>query len=151
MNFIKKHICIFVMLGIIVLTIIGAIILKSAFFPDENQAIYGNRIEGIKDYKITEETKNKIKEAMQEGSSSQKIRITGRLVYITVKLNADVSLETAKSLANKGVEVFPEEQKKYYDIQFIMANDSNQAQFPIIGYKHHTRTAISWSKDRTEK
>ena len=39
--------------------------------------------------------------------------------------------------------------KNYYDIQFIIENDTNTAEFPIIGYKHHTKPEISWTKDRT--
>ena len=34
------------------------------------------------------------------------------------------------------------------DIQILINNKANTEQFPIIGYKHHTKGGIAWNKDR---
>lgn len=42
--------------------------------------------------------------------------------------------------------------KKYYDFQiFLKKSDKaeNSKQFPVVGYKHHVRDEIRWTKDRT--
>ena len=45
-------------------------------------------------------------------------------------------------------EEFTEEEKGFYDIQVIIESDTNTTQFPIIGYKHHSKAAYTWTKDR---
>lgn len=148
MNFIKKHISIFVALIVIVLMVVGLLVLKNIFYKEENKAIYGNRLEGRENIIISKETINKVKTELSENTTKVDVRIAGRIIYINVKVNPDTTKETARSLADKAVAVFSDIEKSYYDIQILIDNDSNQEQFPIIGYKHHTKTAISWTKDR---
>lgn len=148
MKFIKKHISTIVGIIVFILVLVGIYAVKEIFFPNESKAIYGNRLEGIEKVKITEETKTKIKEKLQEKTSSVTVRIAGRIVYITMKTNDGVTLEEAKGLGNSVLEEFTEEQKTYYDIQVLIENETNESQFPIIGYKHHAKTAIVWTKDR---
>mgnify|MGYP006874657562 CR=1 FL=1 len=44
---------------------------------------------------------------------------------------------------------FKDNQKKFYDFQFFIDNESNTEQFPIIGYKHRSIDSITWTKDRS--
>ena len=148
MSFVKKHINKFVALGVIALIVAALLILKGIFFPAESKAIYGNRLEGRNKVKITEEEKNKVKSELAEGTSSVNVRIAGRIIYVNVVVNDDVSKETARGLGDKAVAVFSDNEKAYYDIQILLDNKANKEQFPIIGYKHHTSSAISWTKDR---
>ena len=67
---------------------------------------------------------------------------------IDVKLNEGVSVDTARSLASKTLDKLSDDEKAYYDIQFIIINESDTDHFPIMGYKHHTKSAISWTKNR---
>ena len=147
-KFVKKHINAIVAIGVIVLIVIGLFILKDIFFPEENVAIYGNRLEGRDKVKISDATKKKVKEDLKEGTKSVEVRIAGRIIYVDVVVNDDVSKETARSLGDKAVAVFSDKEKAYYDIQILINNKANQNQFPIIGYKHHTKGSISWTKDR---
>ena len=147
-KFVKKHINAIVAIGVIVLIVIGLFILKGIFFPEENVAIYGNRLEGRDKVKITEETKNKIKDIFKDRSSSAKVRIAGRIIYIDVVVNDDVSRDDAKDMGNKTLEMLSDQEKVYYDVQLLINNKANGDQFPIIGYKHHTKDSIRWNKDR---
>lgn len=149
MKFIKKHINAIVGLGVILLVIIGLLILKDIFYPTENKAIYGTRTEGVKKNPIKDEQKNAIIAAFNEKANSTTIRIAGRIIYIDVKLNGDTSRDEAKNISATSLGQLPDNIKNYYDIQFIIENDTNTAEFPIIGYKHHTKPEISWTKDRT--
>lgn len=150
MKFIKKHTNALVGIGIIALIVIALLLIKKELFFNENTAIYGSRIEGIEKHKISNETKEKVKSSVSDNTKDVKIRITGRLIYIEMKANDDTSLDAAKGLGNKTLEAFSDVEKKYYDIQVIIENDSNTNQFPIIGYKHHSKDALVWTKDRAE-
>ena len=150
MKFVKKHINAIVAIGVLVLIVVGLLLLKSIFFPNESKAIYGTRLDGRNKVEITSDKKNDIKEELSASAPTVEVRVAGRIVYIIAKVNGDVSLEAAKELGNKVLEKFSDKEKEYYDIQILIENDTNTSQFPIIGYKHHTKEAIAWTKDRAE-
>ena len=148
MKFVKKHINLFVFLGVIILIALGVFMVKSLFFPSETTAIYGTRLDGRNKVKITNEKKDNIKNALTENTQSVTVRVAGRIIYVVVKGNAELSVETAKSFGGKVLENLTEEEKAYYDIQLLVENEENAAQFPIIGYKQHTKSDFSWNRDR---
>ena len=148
MKFIKKHITLIVGIIVIVLIIVGALMLKNIFFPEENKAIYGNRLEGIEKVKITDKKKQEIEEALKEGTTSVKIRLAGRIINVQITVNKDTTVEQAQQLGTKALEKLSDEEKAYYDVQFLIANAEENEHFPIMGYKHHTKQAISWTKNR---
>lgn len=147
-RFIKKHKVAIVGIVILLIFVILLLILKSIFFPNENKAIYGSRINGRKNVEISDSTKNKIKSDLSEMTSEAKVRVAGRTVEVLYKVNNDVSRDDAKALGNKVLEELSDKEKNYYDVQIFVENDGNEAQFPIIGYKHHTKKDLVWTKDR---
>ena len=147
-KFIDKHMSLIVAIGIALLVFVGFMILKGIFFPSEAKAIYGTRLEGRDKVKITEEKKEHIKTKLSEGTTSVTVRIAGRIIYVDIKLDGNVGVDAAKAMGNTALGELTDAEKAYYDVQFIIENDANEKQFPIIGYKHHTKTAISWTKDR---
>ena len=88
--------------------------------------------------------------AVSDSSKSTEVTTAGRIINIIIKAKDTTSLEEAKKLGDKCVEVFSTKEKKYYDIQIFITNTKNKSQFPIIGYKHHNNEKITWSKDRAE-
>ena len=150
MKFIKKNTNALVGIGIIILIVIALLLIKNELFFNENTAIYGSRIENIDKYKISNATKEKVKSSLSENTQDVKVRIAGRIIYIEMKVNGDTSLDAAKSLGTKALEAFSDTEKRYYDIQVLIENDANAGQFPIIGYKHHSKDALVWTKDRAE-
>ena len=147
-KFFRKYKKIIILVILIVILVVGLLAVKNFFFPQESGVLYGNRLDGIDKVKITKETKDKITAIFKDSSSSAKVRLAGRIIYIDVVVNDDVSRDAAKDLGNKTLEVLSDQEKSYYDIQLLINNKANQGQFPIIGYKHHTRDAIIWNKDR---
>ena len=148
MKYMKKRKNIMVGLGVIILIIFAAFLTKRLLSVNENVAIYGSRLDGRDKVKISNDTKNKVKASLSDNTSSVEVRVAGRIIYIDMKANGDTSLEAAKELGNKSLESFSDAEKKYYDIQVLIENDANAGQFPIIGYKHHSKDAIVWTKDR---
>ena len=148
MKFIKKHMSAFVALITFILVIIGLFLVKHIFFPNESHAIYGTRLEGREKLEISNKTKKDITEKIAAEATDIKVRVAGRIIYIEMKANEGTSLDAAKAIGNKTLECFSDEEKAYYDIQVLIENDSNANQVPIIGYKHHTKTALVWNRDR---
>ncbi|MBR3146465.1 MAG: hypothetical protein IKF47_04290 [Bacilli bacterium] len=148
LRFIKKHSHIIVIALIIIFLVIIGIMAKNFFFPSDNEVYYGTRLEGIDKVKISDKKKEEFKEYFKESSKKINVRLAGRIIYFNVTVNDDVSVDTARELSNKTLEKLSEDEKAYYDIQFIISNDKDKDHFPIIGYKHHTKTAISWTKNR---
>lgn len=148
LKFIKNHSHMIVGIIIVIFLVIIGIIAKNFFFPDDATAYYGTRLEGIEKVKIDDKKKESLKENFKESSKKITIRLAGRIIYVDVKLNEGVSVDTAKELSNKTLEKLSEEEKAYYDIQFVIGNDNDKDHFPIIGYKHHTKQEIRWTKNR---
>lgn len=150
MKFIKKNLSVIVGILVFIIVLAGIFTVKKVFTNDETTAIYGTRLEGREDVKISNDTKNKVKDKLKDSTSNASVRIAGRIVNIRFKVNAEINLETAKSLGDKALEEFSKEEKEYYDFQILIENDKNTNQFPIIGYKHHKKENITWTKDRAE-
>ncbi|MBQ6498040.1 MAG: hypothetical protein IJI58_04940 [Bacilli bacterium] len=148
MEFIKKHTSLVVAIGIFILAFTGFLILKSVFFPSEAKAIYGDRLKGRDKVIISDATKNKVKTNLSDSTSKVDVRVAGKIIYIDMTVTGNVNVAAAKDLANKALESFSDQEKAFYDIQAIISSDTDTTHFPIIGYKHHAKTAYSWTKDR---
>ena len=148
MKFMKRHKVVLIMSLLLIIVVLCLFIAKSFFLSNDSKAIYGSRLEGIEKVKITNDTEEKVKEVLQDTASKVEVRLAGRIIYIDVVVKDDISLEVAKDSGNKTLECFTDVEKSYYDIQVMMKSNTNTAQFPIIGYKHHTRSGFSWTQDR---
>ena len=148
MKFIKNNISSIVGLIVFVLVIVAFFMVKDVFNPDESTAIYGRRIEGKSKVEISNERVKAVKALLNDKTSSIEVRVAGKIVNIIIKINPEISLEEAKTFGPKLLEPFSEEEKKFYDFQIFIKNDTNEAQFPIIGYKNKNKDNISWTRDR---
>jgi len=148
MKFFKKHRTLTLIILIIIAILLAVFILRDTVNFDESTAIYGNRLEGIEAVEITKEQKSSIEEALKSKTKSTEVRVAGKLVNIIIDTNDDVALADAKAMGPTVLEIFTEEQKKFYDFQFLIDNSANQSQFPIIGYMQHSRDSVNWTKDR---
>ena len=144
MKFAKKNSSVIVGIIVFIAVLVGIFTVKSILSSDEPVAFYGTRLEGRKDVEISNDKKNKIKD------NKVSIRVAGRIINVTIKVNADTTLDSAKELGNKILEELSDKEKKYYDVQILIENDKKTKQFPIIGYKQHKKENISWTKDRVE-
>jgi hypothetical protein len=150
MKFIKKNIGAIIAIVIIILLLIGAYFVKEMFFSTDTEAIYGNRLDGIDKVKIGNDKEKQLKDNLKEGTEKVSMRLAGKIVYISIVVNGDTSLDAAKGLGNKALESFSDEEKAFYDFQILIQKNSDSKQFPIIGYKQHSRASITWTKDRAE-
>ncbi len=148
MKFLKKNISIIVAVVVFVLVVVGLLYFKEVFSADDGTAIYGSRLEGREKIEITQERINQVKDSIKDTSNKTTVRIAGRIIEIIVNVKDDVSITDAKALGTPIVNAFTEEEKSYYDIQIFLTNEKNKEQYPAIGYKHHTKELLTWTKDR---
>ena len=148
MKFLKKLISAIVALVVFVFVVVGLLYFKKVFNADEATAIYGSRLECRDKIEITYERINQVKSAIKDSSNKTTIRIAGRIIEVIVDVKDGVSIQDAKNLGTPIVFAFTEEERAYYDIQIFLTNEKNTEQFPAIGYKHHTKPTLTWTKDR---
>ena len=154
MKWIKKNKFTVIAITIFVVLAIIGYKAKEMFFPNQRTAIYGDRLDGkiAVEQKTYDEMKAKISESDKVKNVS--IRENGRRIDIMVTVNCDTSKSDAKKLVDNILEPFSESQIGYYDFQmYIKKDETEENDFPIIGYKQHNSSSFVWSKDRdkTEK
>jgi len=110
---------------------------------------YGNRLDGIEKYPITEEVINNIK---SEISSLEKVEsinynLEGRLINFVIKVEDDLIVSEAKNYSEKILENFSDDIKSYYDIQILIDSNIDESEnYPIVGYKHKTSDSLVWKQ-----
>ena len=151
MKFIKKHKVALIVTGvIIVLLILCAWGIKSAFFSNIKESKYGNRLDGIENYPIEASTIDDIKNTLNETEyiNSVSYDLKGRCMYFIIELKEEVDLTTSRSLADKIAEKLTDEIKSFYDIQVLIDSESEESEiYPTIGAKHKTSVGFKWDVD----
>lgn len=148
MDFAKKHKNIVIAVIIFVLVLIVFLYTNRVLNASENKAVYGTRLDAIKDVKINESRESQIKEVLKDVSKKVTIREQGRIVEIDMVANDDLARDTAKAKAGEVLSKFSEKERKVYDVQIFIKKEKEDAAFPIIGYAHHNKAEFSWTKDR---
>ncbi len=148
MKFFKKHKTLTLIVLMIIAVLLAVIIFRDTLNFDETTAVYGNRLEGIDAVKITKDQKTKVQDTLKAQATEVNVRVAGKLVNVLIHTNGDVTLDQAKAMGPTVLGLFTTEQKKFFDFQFLIDNSENPSQFPIIGYKQHSRDSINWTKDR---
>ena len=66
----------------------------------------------------------------------------GKIIYVTVDVADEIKNEEIQNIATSSLEKIEEENRNYYDIQFIFTRASYK---PFFGSKISTNTNITWS------
>lgn len=146
-EFIKKHCLLVIALAIILIVlIVGIVVAKNLFFSSHGDA-FGNRLDGIEEHRMTDEHINKIQTELEnlEQIISVSDNIVGKRADFIIEVKSDVDVITAKGYADKILEYLPDDVKEFYDIQVMITNEDEENQnYPIIGYKHKTKTGFTF-------
>lgn len=140
----KKFIIIMVIIA--VLGICAGLVIKMVLKTDDTP-IYGNRLDGIEDYSISDENIDNLKNDIKALESVQSIsyKLEGKLINIIITVDDTLSLDTFKEYGAKALEYFTDEQKSYYDIQIFGKSDNEESEtYPVIGYKKNSLESLTW-------
>lgn len=124
---------------------------KNLYWDNNDKAAYGNRLDGIENYQLTDEEINKVKENMKKDEDVLEVtyRQEGRIINIRLKVTDTITDDNAKKMCNDFIKNFTEKQLSFFSVQFyVYKADTSKKDFPIIGYKHYGNKNVSWTKDR---
>ena len=130
---------------------IGFVMFKY-FYVGDSTSKYGDRLDGIEKHKIHSTLKSEIEELYKDTKMSLKTyKTSGKIIYVTLELSEVIKVEDAKNLTLKSLEKFTDDEKNYYDIQFIVVCDSEQSTetqlYPIMGYKNSSSFEVVWTRN----
>lgn len=151
-KFYREHrIFIILMTVVLVCAILIVTVLIQCFYVGGKDK-YGNRLEGIEKYKISESRQSDFENntANNDKVKSVDMMITGKIIYLTFQFEETTDLETAKELANVSLKEFSDEEKDFYDIMITMKKNSSEKieGFLISGAKNAKRPTIVWNNNR---
>ncbi|MDD2392109.1 MAG: hypothetical protein PHU94_04165 [Bacilli bacterium] len=150
MKFVKKHKYAFITASVfLVLFILAIFAMKSLLYPDDKKSIYGSRLDGIEDMEVSTKTINEIKSELKEEKFVLDVNynLEGRRMNFIVSVELKTDLITAKTAGDIILENLTDEEKKYYDIQLYLKDNSEESVeslYPLIGYKHKTSVNFIW-------
>lgn len=109
---------------------------------------YGNRLEGIEKVKLTSKDFKKVEDWIKDTKTveSTSIRLVGRIIYVDIIFNKDADLSGAKGLASGVLNKFEDDEKEFYDFEFVLSQNKENG-FKTIGTKSPKIKDISWIKN----
>ena len=78
-----------------------------------------------------------------ENVKSVDFNIKGRIIYVEIKFDENITLDNAKKLVENSMSLFDEDTLSYYDVQFIIQSDN----FTIMASKNSAAENISWNNN----
>lgn len=143
---------ILIVLGLILVVCMIAILsVTISFFFGGDKSIYGNRLDKIDEYPITEEFKKEYIASLENDKNVESVVFDNqrRIIYIKIIFKEDTPLVDAQSKAASTLTSFSEELLSYYDIQFIITASSseNSKGFKLTGAKNASGSGLVWSNN----
>lgn len=159
LKFLKRNL---LTIFVIIVFIIGMLVLsyfKKLYWDNNDKAAYGSRLDGIENYKLTDEEINTLKETISKDDDVLDLEVSteGKIINIKVKATERLEVKNAKTMASNWVKLIPDDTRSFFSVQFYFyketaKNDNSEEEktssFPIIGYLHYGNNTISWTKDR---
>ena len=134
------------LLTLVLLVFITVIFVK--LLMGNSSGKYGNRLDGINEVVISDETYDSVKEEVKGTDKVTDVttRLQGKIVYITIVLNSDTSSDDAKNIASGTLDNFTEEELSFYDFSYFLKWEGEEGDIVITGNKHHDLDSITWVK-----
>lgn len=143
----NKGLSILLLLTIVFVVFILIILVELLVGGSSNK--YGNRLDGIDQVQISQSTYDSVKSEVMDSelASSVETRLQGKIVYTTITLNSDTSVDKAKELAFNTLDNYDEKELSFYDFSFFLKWENEEEGDTIItGSKHSSLDTITWVK-----
>ncbi len=118
------------------------------FYAGTSTTKYGDRLEGIENYKLSNTLEKDIQSVYENTASvdNVKVKTQGKIIYIDIAFKTAIKVDTAKSEAIKALDKIGEENLKYYDVQFVLTytGEDENSNFPIFGAKSANSLKVVW-------
>lgn len=142
----NKALAIVVILAIVLFIMLVIIMVGLLVGGSSNK--YGDRLDGIDEVLIDSKTYDEVKEEIlgTDLVEDASIRLQGKIVYTTIILKSDTTLDKAKEIASNTLDNYSKEELSFYDYSFFLEWKGDDGDTVITGNKHHNLDAISWVK-----
>lgn len=110
-------------LGIIlIICVIVICVVSLTYFYGSSDTVYGNRLEGLENYKLSEILFNDIKGSLKENESVKEVSVRnkGKILYINIEFVEETKMEDAKAIAATTISLFNEDELSIYDIEYTI-------------------------------
>ncbi len=152
-RFYQEHRIFTILMAVVLVCMVLIItVLVQCFYVGNGSDKYGNRLEGIEKYKITESRQKDFENniANNDKVKSVDIKVTGKIIYITMQITEGVELVEAQSIAQKSLESFSEKEQSFYDFNITLKQNSTDKSdgFIISGAKNKNGSGLNWNNNR---
>lgn len=146
-----KNKILWVFLFILLVCFIAIVIVCITFFFGGSKTTYGDRLDEIDKYPITEKFKGDYVANLEKDKSISKatFKTSGRVIYVRIEFASDTSLIEAQSKAAASLEEFDDDTLSYYDINFtlICEKSENSDGFTIMGARNTGGSGVVWNNN----
>lgn len=136
----------FYLILFILIVFVAALIIttQSFLYNNDVSSLYGNRLEGVENVKISEQKTSTIIEKVTDYDEvkSVSIDINGRIINVVIREKEDLKVELAKELPSIVLNEFTDLELEFYDFQFFVVSEN----YSLIGYKNSTAEEVVWSQ-----
>ena len=140
-----------ILMGIVLLCMIAMGIFAISLFFKSGKDKYGDRLNNVKDVKVTEKMKDTIiAEANKDNNVlDTNVHVSGKIIYITLYLDGVSSVLEAEGKAINPLNAISEEVQKKYDIQFILIQEKTEKtpEIKIMGSKNVLGNGLVWNNN----
>lgn len=142
----NKGFTIILLLALILIVILAVIFIS--LISGGSSSEYGNRLDGIEEVKIDDDVYQGVKDEVMATELAEDVstRLQGKIVYTTIVLKGDTSVDKAKEIASNTIDNYSEEQLKYYDFSYFLKWNNDDGMTVITGNRHRNFETITWVK-----
>ncbi len=148
-NLWKDNKVVIMLIAILIICFIAICVVALTYFFGGSGSEYGDRLEGIENYPITEEIKNSYINTLKENEDVKDVTFKnqGKVLYITIIYNEKVDLETAQSTAEVSIDSLDSDYIAFYDINFTVKKDATEDEegFILMGARNVSAGVTSWN------
>ena len=116
-------------------------------FSNYGKTKYGNRLDGIENVTISNETIDGVKSIIKgvDGVSDVTYHLSGKIVNLTILVAKGTDSKKILELEKPVLEKFKSEELAYYDFQMLIDSVEEDSNYPIIGSKSKNNESFSWT------
>lgn len=141
-------------IGILVAILFIAVVVVAVniiFYPS-GSGLYGDRLDGIENYAISDEKIEEVKSIASENKECKNISYTlqGKIMKFFIEVSSDTGITSAQRIGDNIIDGFSETELGYYDVAIYVTSTEKSEQYPMMGYKSKNESAISWTINKGE-
>lgn len=136
--------------SVILLIILVFFIMIFPLYSTRSGSDYGNRLDGIEEVAIKDDTNDEIESYFKDTDKVEKVstNLKGRLYNIVITVSDGVDINEIINIAPDALSKFDEDQLKYYDFQIFITGKVGEETKTVVGYKSKNSESVIWTNNR---